>query len=128
MTHTSPEHPIMQRHTITRIASLSIVCLALTACTVSTDLDAARVDCGTPGPHGVDCEVKRTGGNGAFQACWNLVISCQNGGEMTGAACHDMAAGERQGTQNMPVAGFSGQESCDVPASGAVKQLKVTSK
>ena len=118
----------MQLHAITRIASLSIFSLALTACTVNTDLDAARVDCGTPGAHGVDCEVKRTGGKGAFQACWNLVISCQNGGEMIGASCHDMAAGESQGTQNMPVAGFSGQESCDVPTAGAVKQLKVTSK
>jgi len=118
----------MQLHTITRITSLSILCLALAACTIDTNPDAARVDCGTPGAHGVDCEVKRTGGDGAFQACWNLAITCQNGGEMIGAACHDMAAGENQGTQNMPVAGFSGQESCDVPTAGAVKQLKVTSK
>jgi len=118
----------MHPHTTTRVAGLCIVCLALAACTVDTNPDAARVDCGTPGPHGVDCEIKRTGGDGAFQACWDLAIACQNGGEMTGAACHDMAAGERRGTQNMPVAGFSGQESCDVPAAGAVKQLKVTSR
>jgi len=118
----------MPLHTVARAAALSFFGLALTACTIDTNLDAARVDCGTPGPHGVDCEVKRTGGDGAFEACWNLVITCQNGGEMIGAACHDMAAGESQGTQNMPVTGFSGQESCDMPASGKVEQLKITSK
>ena len=24
-----------------------------------SNLDAARCDCGTPGPHGVDCQVRR---------------------------------------------------------------------
>jgi hypothetical protein len=39
-----------------------------------------------------------------------------------------MAAGETTGTRNMPVAGFSSQASCDVPVSGKVERLKVTSK
>jgi hypothetical protein len=102
--------------------------LVLAACTVNTNPDAARVDCGAPGPHGVDCKVQRTGGTGGFEACWDLVITCQNAGEMTGSACHDMAAGETTGTRNMPVAGFSSQASCDVPVSGKVERLKVTSK
>ncbi|MFC3716622.1 hypothetical protein ACFONC_10700 [Luteimonas soli] len=118
----------MPLHAITRFTGLSMLCLALGACTIDTNPDSARVDCGTPGAHGVDCEVKRTGGDGGFEACWDLVISCQNGGEMTGSACHDVAAGANEGTENMPVAAFSGQDSCDVPASGAVQQLKVTSK
>jgi hypothetical protein len=118
----------MRLHTAARSTALPLLALALAACTINTNLDAARVDCGTPGPHGVDCKIQRTGGDGSFKACWNLVITCQNGGEMIGAACHDMDAGESQGTQNMPVAGFSAQESCDVPASGKVERLKITSK
>src|SRR3546814_18101894 len=84
--------------------------------------------CGTPGPHGVDCQVQRTGGDGGFEACWDLVVSCQNGGEMTASACHEMAAGDSQGSENMPVAGFSIQDSCAVPASGRVERLQITSK
>lgn len=117
----------MKLQTITHAAVLSVAGLALAACTV-TEPDAARVDCGTPGPNGVDCQVQRTGGDGAFQACWDLVISCRNGGSMTGQACHRMAAGVAEGTENMPAAGFSGQDSCDVPASGAVERLKVESE
>src|SRR3546814_9711264 len=83
---------------------------------MDTNPDSARVDCGTPVPHGVDCQVQRTGGDGGFEACWDLVVSCQNGGEMTASACHEMAAGDSQGSENMPVAGFSSQDSCDVPA------------
>lgn len=117
----------MKFRIIARVIALATAGLALSACTI-TDLDAARVDCGTPGPHGVDCQVQRTGGSGSFQACWNLAITCSNGGVMTGSTCHDMAASEHQGIANMPVTGFSGQDSCDVPASGKVEQLKVTSK
>ena len=109
-------------------AGLAIASLALGACTGGAGRDAARVDCGTPGPHGVDCQVRRTGGDGAFQACWILAITCRNGGVMNGSTCHAMAAGAGEGTANMPVAGFSGQDSCDVPASGKVEQLKVTSR
>ena len=101
--------------------------LSLAACTV-TESDAARVDCGTPGPHGVDCSVRRTAGSSSFEACWDLAITCQNGGEMRGSACHPVAAGVDAGEQNMPVASFSNQASCDVPVSGKVEQLKITSR
>ena len=47
---------------------------------------------------------------------------------MTGSTCHTIAAGVSDGTANMPVAGFSHQDSCDVPASGKVEQLKITSR
>ncbi|MGY1408265.1 MULTISPECIES: hypothetical protein [unclassified Luteimonas] len=117
----------MKPHSIARASALAAAGLLLAACTV-TDLDAARVDCATPGPHGVDCRIQRTGGNGSFQACWDLVIGCGNGGEMVGAACHEMAAGTNAGNENMPVSGFSNQDSCDVPASGKVERLKVTSR
>jgi hypothetical protein len=117
----------MRNNSMTR-AALAIATLALGACTGGAGRDAARVDCGTPGPHGVDCQVRRTGGDGAFEACWSLAITCQNGGVMNGSSCHAMAAGAAEGTANMPVAGFSGQDSCDVPASGKVEQLKVTSR
>lgn len=106
------------------IALLAASGLLLGGCEV-TEANAGRVDCGAPGPGGVDCQVKRTAGTGAFQACWDLVISCQNGGKMTGSACHAMAAGASEGTQNMPVASFSNQDSCDVPSSGAVENLKI---
>lgn len=102
--------------------------LVVAACTINTNPDAARVDCGAPGPNGVDCRIQRTGGTGAFEACWNLVITCQNGGRMTGSACHDMAIGETEGIRNMPVAGFSNQAACDVPTSGKVERLGITSK
>jgi len=118
----------MKLQTLTRAIALAAAALALAACTIDTNPDSARVDCGAPGPGGVDCQVQRTGGDGGFEACWDLVISCQNGGEMTGSACHEMAAGANEGTENMPVAGFSGQDSCDVPASGKVERLKIASK
>jgi len=118
----------MKLPVIMRAIALSTAALALAACTVDTNPDSARVDCGTPGPHGVDCQVQRTGGDGAFEACWDLVITCQNGGRMTGSACHAMAAGDTRGTRNMPVAGFSAQDACDVPASGSVERLEIASK
>lgn len=98
--------------------------LTLGAC---AEQNAARVDCGTPGPDGVDCRVARTGGKGAFEACWDLVITCQNGGAMTGSACHAMAAGIGEGNRNMPVSAFSNQAACDAPASGKVERLKIVS-
>jgi len=118
----------MKLQALSRAIALAAAALALAACTIDTNPDSARVDCGAPGPGGVDCQVQRTGGDGDFEACWDLVISCQNGGEMTGSACHEMAAGANEGTENMPVAGFSGQDSCDVPASGKVERLKIASK
>jgi hypothetical protein len=56
---------------------------------------AARVECGTPGPEGVDCEVTRTGGSAAFEACWDLEIACANGGVMVGAGCGSVVAVRR---------------------------------
>lgn len=107
---------------------LSMLCLALAlslgAC---AERDAARVDCGTPSPNGVDCRIVRTGGDSAFKACWDLVITCQNGGAMTGSTCHEMAAGIGEGSQNMPVSAFSNQATCDAPASGKVERLKIVS-
>lgn len=90
------------------------------------DETAARVDCGTPGPEGVDCEIKRTGGTAAFEACWDLEITCVNGGVMVGQACGSLAAGAKGGTVNMAVASFSNQEGCDAPKQGTVKNLVVT--
>src|SRR3546814_6128411 len=119
---------LMKLQTIARTAALSTAWLLLAACTVDTNPDSARVDCGAPGPHGVDCQIQRTGGDGGFEACWDLVVACQNGGEMTASACHEMAAADSQGSENMPVTGFSSQDSCDVPASGSVERLKITSK
>ena len=86
---------------------------------------SARVDCGEPGPGGVDCIVKRTEGEGALTACWKLAITCRNQGVMRGDACGALAKGQAQTTVNMPVAGFSNQDGCDVPAAGAVQDLGV---
>src|SRR3546814_11887514 len=74
---------LMKLQTIARTAALSTAWLLLAACTVDTNPDSARVDCGAPGPHGVDCQIQRTGGDGGFEACWDLVVACQTGGEMT---------------------------------------------
>ncbi|GMU59620.1 MAG: hypothetical protein AMXMBFR34_13830 [Myxococcaceae bacterium] len=87
---------------------------------------AARVDCGTPGPGGVDCKLKRTAGAGKLEACWDLEITCTNGGKMLGHACGQLGAGQADGTANMPVSAFSNQDGCDSPVSGAVKNLLVT--
>lgn len=89
-------------------------------------LPAARVDCGTPGPEGVDCDIKRTAGTSSLEACWDLDITCANAGVMTAHACGVLAAGAETGSVNMPVSDFSNQEGCDAPKSGAVKQLTVT--
>lgn len=109
-------------------AALALACaLAISACTTKS-ADSARVDCGAPGPNGVECNIVRTGGEGAFQACWDLAITCQNQGKMTGAACHEVGAGVPSGTQLMPVSSFDNQDACDVPASGAVENLKIVSR
>ena len=115
----------MTLKTLTAVLVLAGASLLPAGCTV-TEAEAARVDCGAPGPQGVDCQVRRTGGSGGFEACWELVISCRNGGRMAGAACHPMAAGADEGVQNIPVAAFSNQAACDVPASGAVEGLKIS--
>lgn len=87
---------------------------------------SARVDCGTPSPEGVDCDVKRTAGSAALEACWDLEITCNNGGVMSGHACGELADGEAASVANMAVADFSNQDGCDAPKAGAVKNLKVT--
>jgi hypothetical protein len=89
------------------------------------DLPAARVDCGTPGPGGVDCDVKRTKGAAGFTACWDLEITCQNQGVMSGHACGTAKAGQDALVVNMPVSGFSNQEGCDAPVQGNVVNLTV---
>lgn len=116
-------------------------CLVLACCGVGTLLlvggavaseaasqGSARVDCGTPGPSGVDCEVKRTAGLGGLQACWDLEITCTNGGTMRGHACGSLPAGSDGVTVNMPVAAFSNQDACDAPKQGAVQNLAVTAE
>ncbi len=117
----------MDNKTIATFLLLSGAAIALSGCTV-TEADAARVDCGTPGPHGVDCTVQRTAGNTRFEACWDLAIHCRNGGAMRGSTCHTLAADAATGEQNMPVAFFSNQDTCDVPASGKVERLNITSR
>jgi hypothetical protein len=89
-------------------------------------LEKARVDCGTPGPGGVDCEVKRTAGSRPISVCWDLEISCENGGVMTARGCGGLVQGEAQALVNLPVDAFSNQEACDAPKRGAVKNLEVT--
>lgn len=89
------------------------------------DLPTARVDCGEPGPGGVDCDVKRTAGTGAFKACWDLEITCVNQGVMSGHACGTAKADQDALVVNMPVSGFSNQEGCDAPARGNVVNLTV---
>jgi hypothetical protein len=89
---------------------------------------AARVDCGTPGPGGVDCDIKRTEGLSAFKACWELEITCTNQAKMVGKACGSVALGTDAATVNMPVSAFSNQDRCDAPASGVVQQLVITAE
>lgn len=86
---------------------------------------AARVDCGTPGPAGVDCELQRTGGTSALQSCWDLEITCANGGVMVGHACGKLLSGAARSQVNMPVEGFSNQDACDAPKNGVVMNLQV---
>lgn len=118
------------------LAALTGATLMLGACPADSEnqvirvveSNAARVDCGTPGPGGVDCQIQRTGGDSDFEACWDLVITCQNDEEMKGAACHTVPAGQATATANMPVASFSNQTGCDVPAAGRVDNLKINDK
>lgn len=118
----------MNPHAAALLTFLSAAGISVTGCTVDPGQVAARVDCGTPGPHGVDCTISRTGGAAAFQACWDLVITCRNQAVMSGSACHDMPAGRELDTGNMPVAAFSGQDACDTPASGQVERLRLEEK
>jgi hypothetical protein len=92
----------------------------------AASLEKARVDCGTPGPGGVDCEVKRTAGSRAVMVCWDLEITCENGGVMTAGGCGALADGVAQTTVNLAADGFSNQAACDAPKRGAVKNLEVT--
>jgi hypothetical protein len=86
---------------------------------------AARVDCGTPGPEGVECEIKRTAGTNAFQACWELAITCANQTTMVGSGCGEVAVGAKTGKVRMPVESFSNREACDAPKSGQVEKLTI---
>jgi hypothetical protein len=106
---------------------MSCCCLSVMALGLAegATTSSARVDCGTPGPGGVDCDVKRTGGLGAFEACWELEITCVNGGKMVGSGCGKVAAGETGAKVNLPPGGFSNQEACDAPKSGEVQRLTV---
>src|SRR3546814_14401485 len=101
---------LMKLQTIARTAALSTAWLLLAACTVDTNPDSARVDCGAPGPHGVECQIQRTGGGGGFEQCRDTVVACENGGATTARVCHEMAAAARHRRQNMPVTGFSSQD------------------
>lgn len=47
---------------------------------------------------------------------------------MRGHACAAVGATEETLVANMPVAGFSNQDACDVPTAGAVKDLVVTAE
>jgi hypothetical protein len=116
----------MNLKTLVRATVMAGVALMLAACVRVTERDAARVDCGTPGPHGVDCTIKRTAGSGGFEVCWDLVITCRNKGEMSGGACHKVAPGKNEASETMPVTSFSNQSSCDVPTAGKVERMKVT--
>jgi hypothetical protein len=49
-----------------------------------------------------DCDVERTAGTGAFKACWDLHITCTNGGVMVGPSCAKVPAGETGVTVNLP--------------------------
>lgn len=109
------------------VGGMSCCCLSFFALGLAAEdsTSSARVDCGTPGPGGVDCDVKRTGGTGAFEACWELEITCANGGKMVGSGCGKVAAGASATKVNLPPGGFSNQEGCDVPKSGEVQRLTV---
>lgn len=111
----------------------SLCCLGGTVVAValgysSVEPDGVRVDCGEPGPGGVECTLKRTSGIGACEACWDLEILCANGAVMVGHACGALGAGESEGKANMQVDAFSNQDACDAPASGTVTNLQVTSQ
>jgi hypothetical protein len=90
------------------------------------ETDQVRVDCGEPGPGGVDCTMKRTAGSKSAEVCWDLEITCQNGGVMSGHTCGKLATEEQEGVVNMAADTFSDQDACDVPANGQVKNLQVT--
>lgn len=92
----------MTLKTLARAAAMANAGLMLAACIRISEPDAARVDCGKPGPHGVACKIQRTAGNGGFEACWELVISCRNKGGMNGGACHEVAPGQGAASETMP--------------------------
>lgn len=138
MTPQAPPPPAAQGSWFARNKVLAIAggCFVLVACCGSSALLAvifsqplgngsARVDCGTPGPGGVDCEVVRTSGGGGLRPCWVLEITCQNGGLMRANACGTLGEGVDQVTVTMPASSFSNQSGCDAPKSGAVKELIV---
>lgn len=87
--------------------------------------ERAAVDCGSPGPGGVDCVLKRTGGSRSLRACWKLEITCANKGVMVGEGCGDLPANVAEETVTLPVSAFSNQAACDEPVRGAVKELEV---
>ncbi|MDP1827912.1 MAG: hypothetical protein Q8L48_31855 [Archangium sp.] len=99
--------------------------LSVVMALLPSEQDAARVDCGTPGPAGVDCDLQRTSGTGSLEACWDLDLICANGAMMSAHHCGSIAAGQSAAKVNMPVSGFSNQDACDAPKSGVVMRLTV---
>src|SRR3546814_18897045 len=86
----------MKLKTLARAVAMASAGLMLAACVRVSEPDAARVDCGKPGPHGVECKIQRTAGNGGFEACWVLVITCRHQDELSGGACHKVAPGTNE--------------------------------
>ena len=104
----------------------SLIALGGLAALFGSEPDAVQVDCGTPGPEGVDCDLKRTAGVTTFEACWDLEITCANQAVMVGHACSKVPAGQQTGKANMLVSAFSNQDKCDAPKAGVVTNLVVT--
>ncbi|MGY0504995.1 hypothetical protein [Luteimonas sp. e5] len=115
----------MNSKLISRTTLITIAMLALAACKVVKP-DSADVNCKGADDRGMDCEVKRTAGNKAIEACWDMVVSCRNGEEMKGSACHQLAAEESAGVRNMPLADFAGRDRCDAGIAARIENMKVT--
>lgn len=89
------------------------------------DTPSLRVDCGLPGKDGVPCDLKRTAGEGALHACWELDINCDNGVVLTGNACADVPAGVPATKAMMTYDTFGDVKACDTATNQKVKNLDV---
>jgi hypothetical protein len=101
--------------------------LSNAACDAARDPIRARVDCvGNPNEPVVDCSVQHLSGERLARVCWRLRYECQNLTEVTGGEfCASVDPGRRSNAR-IPLTRLSHIESCDVPTSSEIRDVRVS--
>lgn len=83
----------------------------LLACSVSGP-GSADVSCTGAGTS-ILCDVTHTEGSDSLEVCWDMTLTCANGGTGSGSGfCQTVAPAQTQ-QKSIPLSDFSGLETCD---------------